>query len=88
MNLSSSNFYNKKIFIYGLARTGISTLNFLKNKGNKLICWDDKPEVREKISKNFLLIFFLVLSLSSQQINLFPLFFKKFKVEIPVLARP
>jgi len=31
MNLSSSNFYNKKIFIYGLARTGISTLNFLKN---------------------------------------------------------
>ena len=55
MNLSSSNFYNKKIFIYGLARTGISTLNFLKNKGNKLICWDDKVEIRKKISKNFLL---------------------------------
>ena len=55
MNLSSSNFYNKKIFIYGLARTGISTLNFLKNKGNKLICWDDKPKTRKKISKNFLL---------------------------------
>ena len=55
MNLSSSNFYNKKIFIYGLARTGISTLNFLKNKGNKLVCWDDKPEIRKKISKNFLL---------------------------------
>ena len=55
MNLSSSNFYNKKIFIYGLARTGISTLNFLKNKGNKLICWDDKVETRKKISKNFLL---------------------------------
>ena len=55
MNLSSRNFYNKKIFIYGLARTGISTLNFLKNKGNKLICWDDKLETRKKISKNFLL---------------------------------
>ena len=55
MNLSSRNFYNKKIFIYGLARTGISTLNFLKNKGNKLICWDDKPKTRKKISKNFLL---------------------------------
>ena len=55
MNLSSSNFYNKKIFIYGLARTGISTLNFLKNKGNKLICWDDKLKIRKKISKNFLL---------------------------------
>ena len=55
MNLSSSNFYNKKIFIYGLARTGISTLNFLKNKGNKLICWDDKLKIRRKISKNFLL---------------------------------
>ena len=55
MNLSSSNFYNKKIFIYGLARTGISTLNFLKNKGNKLICWDDKFETRKKISKSFLL---------------------------------
>ena len=39
-------------------------------------------------SRKFLLIFFLVLSLSSQQINLFPLFFKKFRVEIPVLARP
>ena len=55
MNLSSSNFYNKKIFIYGLARTGISTLNFLKNKGNKLICWDDKLKTRKKISKKFLL---------------------------------
>ena len=55
MNLSSSNFYNKKIFIYGLARTGISTLNFLKNKGNQLICWDDKLKTRKKISKNFLL---------------------------------
>ena len=55
MNLSSRNFYNKKIFIYGLARTGISTLNFLKNKGNKLICWDDKLKTRKKISKNFLL---------------------------------
>ncbi len=55
MNLLSRNFYNKKIFIYGLARTGISTLNFLKKKGNKLICWDDKLETRKKISKNFLL---------------------------------
>ena len=55
MNLLSGNFYNKKIFIYGLARTGISTLNFLKNKGNKLICWDDKPKIRKKINKNFLL---------------------------------
>jgi len=55
MNLSSRNFYNKKIFIYGLARTGISTLNFLKNKGNKLICWDDKLKIRKKISKKFLL---------------------------------
>ena len=55
MNLSSRNFYNKKIFIYGLARTGISTLNFLKNKGNQLICWDDKLKTRKKISKNFLL---------------------------------
>ena len=55
MNLLSRNFYNKKIFIYGLARTGISTLNFLKNKGNKLICWDDKFKTRKKISKNFLL---------------------------------
>ncbi len=55
MNLLSGNFYNKKIFIYGLARTGISTLNFLKNKGNKLICWDDKPKTRKKIGKSFLL---------------------------------
>ena len=55
MNLSSSNYLNKKIFIYGLGKTGLSTLNFLKKKGNEIICWDDQINVRKKINKQYLL---------------------------------
>ena len=55
MNLSSSNYLNKKIFIYGLGKTGLSTLNFLKKKGNEIICWDDQSNVRKKINKQYLL---------------------------------
>ena len=55
MNISSASFYNRKIFIYGLARTGLSTLNYLKNKENQIICWDDENKIRKKIEKKYLL---------------------------------
>jgi len=55
MSISSNSFYNRKIFIYGLARTGLATLNFLKNKGNQIICWDDESKIRKKIKKEYLL---------------------------------
>ncbi len=34
-------FYNKKILIYGLGKSGLSTYNFLKNK-SKIFLFDDK----------------------------------------------
>ena len=55
MNISSTSFYNRKIFIYGLARTGLSTLNYLKNKENKIICWDDESTIRQTVEKKYLL---------------------------------
>ena len=55
MHLKRSSFYNKKIFIYGLAKTGIATLNFLKKKNNQLICWDDSFKIRKEIDNIYLL---------------------------------
>ncbi len=52
--MKTLNFYNKKILIYGFARTGISTFNFLKKKYNQISCWDDSLKVRKKINKKYL----------------------------------
>jgi UDP-N-acetylmuramoylalanine--D-glutamate ligase len=40
-------FFNKKILIYGLGRSGLSVLKFLK-KNNKITTYDDKIEVDNK----------------------------------------
>ena len=48
-------FNNKKIFIYGLARSGLATLKFFKKRKNKIICWDDDITVRKNIEKKYLL---------------------------------
>ena len=40
-------FYNKKIFIYGLGKSGLSALKFLK-KNNKIIAHDDKNKANNK----------------------------------------
>ena len=40
MNKDSNIFINKKILIYGLGKTGISTYNFLKNKSS-IFLFDD-----------------------------------------------
>ena len=42
MIINKSFFFKKKILIYGLGKSGISALKFLKNKKNKLYIFDDK----------------------------------------------
>ena len=50
MNLSKKfrkNFLQKSFAIYGLGKTGSSTLNFLKKKKLSTICiWDDNKKIR------------------------------------------
>ena len=50
MNLSNKIFFNKKILIYGLGKTGISSYIFLK-KNNKVFLFDDnkKTSINKKI---------------------------------------
>ena len=44
-------FYKKKILIYGLGKSGLSVLKFLK-KNNTITTWDDKIKVNiKKITK-------------------------------------
>ena len=40
-------------FVYGLSKSGISVLKFLKKKKKIIYCWDDNKTVREKIKKKF-----------------------------------
>ncbi len=44
MSLSKKIFQKKKILIYGLGKTGISSYNYLKNN-NKIILYDDNKKV-------------------------------------------
>ena len=50
-------FAKKKILIYGLAKSGLSTLRFLKKIKSEIYCWDDNFLVRKSIKKNYLLNF-------------------------------
>ena len=50
-------FTKKKILIYGLAKSGLSTLRFLKKINSEIYCWDDNFLVRKSIKKNYLLNF-------------------------------
>ena len=42
---------NKKIAIYGMGLTGLSTAKTLKNSKAKIFCWDDNKKIRKKIKK-------------------------------------
>ena len=44
MNANSNIFINKKILIYGLGKTGISTFQFLKGK-NEVFLFDDNNKI-------------------------------------------
>ena len=49
-----SKFAKKKILIYGLAKSGLATLKFLKKIKSKVYCWDDNFLVRKVIKKKYL----------------------------------
>ena len=46
--LASQKYQNKKIAVYGLGITGISTADFLKKLKNRVYCWDDDSKVRRE----------------------------------------
>ena len=51
------NFKKKNFIIYGLGKTGKSTLEFLKRKKiKKVITWDDSSKIKNKINKKRFLI--------------------------------
>ena len=54
MNLSNKIFFNKKILIYGMGKTGISSYNFLKKK-NKIYLYDDDEKIVKRKFKKFFL---------------------------------
>ena len=49
MSDNSQIFFNKKILIYGLGKSGLSSFNFLRNK-NDVYLFDDNPNL--KINKS------------------------------------
>ena len=51
MIINKSFFLKKKILIYGLGKSGISALKFLKSKKNKLYIFDDKKIPKKKFIK-------------------------------------
>ncbi len=50
MKKSLNIFLGKKILVYGLGRTGISSFKFLRNKA-KVYLFDDNPKINKKIKK-------------------------------------
>ena len=55
MNKNLDFFFNKKILVYGLGKSGLSAYNFLK-KNNNVLLYDDFPKKQEKIkSYNFII---------------------------------
>jgi len=52
MSFSRKIFFNKKILIYGLGKTGISSLNYLKKK-NQIKIYDDNKKILKKKYKHF-----------------------------------
>ena len=50
-----SKFTNKKILIYGFAKSGLAALKFLRKIKSKIYCWDDNFLVRKSIKKKYLL---------------------------------
>ena len=46
--LASQKYQNKKIAVYGLGITGVSTALFLKKLKNRVYCWDDNSTARRQ----------------------------------------
>ena len=47
--LNFEKYKNKKIAVYGMGITGISTAKTLKKLGSVVYCWDDNIKIRNKI---------------------------------------
>ena len=45
MSDNSQIFFNKKILVYGLGKSGLSSFNFLRNK-NDVYLFDDNPNLK------------------------------------------
>tara|TARA_Y100000590_G_scaffold465844_1_gene639343 strand:- start:2095 stop:3408 length:1314 start_codon:yes stop_codon:yes gene_type:complete len=45
-------YQNKKVAIYGMGITGLSSARFFKNQKAKIFCWDDNKETRKKIKNS------------------------------------
>ena len=65
-------FLNKKILIYGLGKSGLSTFRFLKNKCNIFLYDDFSPKYKDSSIKNYLINYKDVLKLRFDQIILSP----------------
>ena len=51
----SNIFLNKKILIYGLGKSGLSTFNFLKNKSEVFLYDDFQKKFKNKYLKSYLI---------------------------------
>ena len=51
----SNIFLNKKILIYGLGKSGLSTFNFLKNKSEVFLYDDFQKKIKNRYLKNYLI---------------------------------
>tara|TARA_A100001234_G_C12415280_1_gene296262 strand:- start:138 stop:326 length:189 start_codon:yes stop_codon:yes gene_type:complete len=51
----SNIFLNKKILIYGLGKSGLSTFNFLKNKSEVFLYDDFQKKIKNRYLKSYLI---------------------------------
>ena len=54
MIVNKNFFFNKKILIYGLGKSGRATLNFLKDKKNSIYVFDDNLTLKKDFKKKSL----------------------------------
>ena len=57
MLYSTSKFAKKIFFVYGFAKSGLATLEFLKKTNSEIVCWDDNVLVRKNIKKKIFIKF-------------------------------
>ena len=51
MIVNKNFFFDKKILIYGLGKSGRAALNFLKNKNNSIYIFDDNLTLKKDFKK-------------------------------------